>query len=91
LAQRVAATISVICRTTPSRKRRKAALAALPKFTANELIGLKLLDIDWEPIDPLWLDELPKPVTLSDLVNEVRRRRSVLFQQLLDGTYVPDR
>lgn len=66
-------------------------MAALPKITAKELIGLKLMDIDWEPVDPPWLNELPSPVTLIDLINEVRRRRSVLFQQLLDGTYVPER
>ena len=73
-----------------SRKRRKAALAAIPRFAAKELIGLKLLDIEWNPINPPFIDELPKPVTLSDLVNEVRRGRAVLFQQLLDGTYVSE-
>jgi hypothetical protein len=35
-----------------SRQRRKSALAAIPRFTAKDLIGLKLMDIDWEPIMP---------------------------------------
>lgn len=74
-----------------SRKRRKAMIAALPRFTAKELIGLKLMDMDWNPIEPPWLKELPPPATLSDQVNEVRRRRVVLFNSMLDGSYVPER
>lgn len=70
-----------------SRQRRKAALAALPRFTSKELIGLKLMDINWEPIDPPWLDELPPPVTLTALMTEVRRRRSEMFQSMIEGAY----
>jgi hypothetical protein len=70
-----------------SRRRRKAALAALPRFTAKDLIGLRLTNT----IDPPWLDELPNPVTLSDLVDEVSHRRAILFQSMVDGTYVPER
>jgi hypothetical protein len=73
-----------------SRQRREAALASLPRFTIRDLIGLKLMDGDWNHVDPTWLNELPPPVTLSDQVNEVRRRRAVLFDSMLDGSYEAD-
>jgi hypothetical protein len=59
--------------------RRKTKLAALSRFTAKDLIGLRFTSINWNPIDPPWLAELPNPLRLSDLVKEVRRRWAVLF------------
>lgn len=73
-----------------SRQKRKAVLASLPRFTVKDLIGLKLMDMDWNPIDPPWLNELPPSATLSDQVNEVRRRRAVLLNSMLDGGYEAD-
>jgi hypothetical protein len=73
-----------------SRQRRKAAMAAVPTITLQELLDLGRMNLDREFTLPRYLHDRADDLTLMSRIGEVKQRRVTLFQALLDGSYIAE-